>query len=779
MKLPFPFLKSKKQESDYYMALILTDEKAGAVILKADEGSLKKINSHENVFPDSLEVLSIDDLVTIVDKAISRAEEILPPDIQTHQTVFGVKGNWVDDETKKIKPEYLEKLKKVCNALDLTPIGFMVTTEAISHLMQDEEGAPVSAVFAEIEKKEIILSLLRGGKVIESVSSPHLESAPATVDKLLSHFTVPVLPARIVIFISKPNEHTSHAFIAHHWSKELPFLHMPQVTVLPESFDMRSVMYGAASQMGFKVIEDKNESLSVVSHKVAQEEIAQAQEDEQPVMDNLAQVQGQPPIDFGKSAEDAEADAATTNDFGFVVDQDIAQRAPVHGEEDSSEPDHHNLHEQSVANPEEDEYDSNRQRHEGTGRTSALMGGLSFLKLSKNFKVPAISALFSGMNGKKTPFKIIIPIVVVILLIVGIIFFYYYQMQANVLLTLKPNMVSQDEKVTFSTAQPNDFTNNLISAKSVSTSVNGQVSTPATGKKDVGDKAKGTVTIFNNTGNSVSLSSGTTLTASNGQVFTLDNDVTVASASGDIFSGTKPGTTDATVTAQNIGTDGNVPSGTTFTIGTGNTVAGKNDSAFSGGTKKTVTVVSANDIAKLHSKLAASVQDTAKQKLMQEASGDETVLPILSDPTLENQAFNHHVNDQASQVSLTADAVYTGMAFSKDDLNQFATTIAKQKNPQDSNIASNTVKESVNDVSQRTKAAATATVSIQAGLLPNIDKQDIISNIRHKSLSDAKNSLSGLPQVDNAAVKFSPPIPFLPNFFPTLPRKITVTLTTQ
>src|SRR5580693_55735 len=105
MKLPIPFLNSKKEESDYYLGLILTDEKAAAVILKADEGNLKKINSHEALLTESLEEISADDLITTVDKAISRAEEILPPDIQTHQTVFGVKNNWVDPETKKIKKE--------------------------------------------------------------------------------------------------------------------------------------------------------------------------------------------------------------------------------------------------------------------------------------------------------------------------------------------------------------------------------------------------------------------------------------------------------------------------------------------------------------------------------------------------------------------------------------------------------------------------------------------------------------------------------------------------
>lgn len=773
MKLPIPFLKSKKDESDYYLALILTDEKAGAVILKAENGSLKQINTNEVFFPDSLEELTIDDLIASVDKAISRAEEILPPEIQTHQTVFGVKGSWVDEETKKITKDHLEKLKKVCNALDLTPIGFMVTTEAITHLMQDEEGAPVSAVFAEIDKKEITLSLLRGGKVLESASGLHSESAPATVDKLLSHFTVPVLPARIVIFQSKPSEHTSHAFIAHHWSKNLPFMHMPQVTVLPHAFDMRSVMYGAAGQMGFTVIEGEHVALPAVSEKVAAEEIASAQEKGHIVSDNIGAVDEEMPVE--ESAEQLVGDV-TASDFGFVMNEDISDRNDGVTGGEREEETAHQFHQEHTEDKAIDEEATDQRQ--GGGRKLPLLANLSMLKLPKNFNLSAVSGWFGKITNQKSPLKLIIPVAIIVV-IIGLILFYYNVMQANVVLILKPNMVSQDENVTFSTGKPSDFENNLIAAKSVSTSVHGSVSTGATGKKDVGDKAKGTVTIFNNSSGSVSLSSGTTLTASNGQVFLLDNDVKVASATGDIFSGTKPGTTNATVTARDLGTDGNVPSGTTFSIGSGNSVAAKNDNAFSGGTKKIVTVVSANDLAQLRVNLPKSVQDQAKQKLSSLADSGDTVLPLISAPTLENQQFNHHLNDQAAQVTLAADVVYSGMSYANSDLDDYAKTIAKKKYPQDPNIADKTVKETVNDVSQRTKDAATARVSIAAGLLPNIDKQDVISNIRHKSLNDAKNSLTNLPQVDNANVTFSPPIPLLPLMFPSLPHNISVTIASQ
>ncbi len=779
MKLPIPFLKTKKEESDYYLALILTDEKVGAVVLKAEAHVLKKINAHEAFFSESLEELLIDDLIGSVDKAISRAEEVLPPDIQTHQTIFGVKDIWVDPETKKIKKEYLEKLKKVCGALDLTPLGFMVTTEAITHLMQEEEGAPVSAVFAEINKHEIILSLLRGGKIIESVSSPHLESAPVTVDKLLGHFTVPVLPARMVIFQSKPDERTSQAFLSHQWSKSLPFMHVPQITVLPPAFAMRSVMSGAAAQMGFTIDEGAHDVLPAVAPKIVREEEAFAQE-ELSDSTNATKTIEQPPIDFGQSAEGAQTDAATASDFGFMMDQDIAERESLETPDFKNEeviPVRHRMHNEEPlvhAEESEDTYEPQRQQTK-----TSFLASFAALRLPENFALPTVAGLLEKIKGNNKIVKIIIPVVVLIVLFIGTVFFYYYKMQANVLLTMKPTMVSQDETVTFSTAQSDDFGNNIIAAKSISISIAGQATTQATGKKKEGNKAKGTVTIYNNASSPVSLSSGTELTASNGKIFLLDNSVQVASASGDVFSGTKPGTADATVTAQSIGTDGNEPSGTQFTIGSGNTIAAKNDTAFSGGTQQTVTVVSANDIAKLRSDLPKSVQGSAQQKLAAQAASGQTVLPFISSPIPENEKFTHHIGDNASQVSLTADVVYTGMVYDNSDLDSYARTIIKQKYPQDPTIANQSVKEVVSGASLRTKYTATATVSIQAGLLPAINKNDVISNIAHESLRKAENSLTALPQVANATITFSPPIPFLPSLFPSLPRHINVNIASQ
>ena len=75
MKLPLPFLNKKTdQESAYYLALLLTDEKASAVVLQEYLGKLKIIGQHEEKFTSELEELPLEELTSVVDKTISVAD---------------------------------------------------------------------------------------------------------------------------------------------------------------------------------------------------------------------------------------------------------------------------------------------------------------------------------------------------------------------------------------------------------------------------------------------------------------------------------------------------------------------------------------------------------------------------------------------------------------------------------------------------------------------------------------------------------------------------------
>lgn len=790
MKLPIPFLNSKTHDSDYYLALILTEDKASAVVLKESEAILKTISTHEEYFPHSIEDLSLEHVIDVIDKTISRAEEVLPPQIETHKTVFGVKDKWVDRETKKIKKEYLDKLKKVCDALDLQPIGFMVTTEALINLIQDEEGAPLSAILAEIGDKQVSLSLVRGGKIVESISSTLMHSATHTVDKLLSHFTVPVLPARIVLYLNKPDEEASQVFISHHWSKSLPFLHVPQVTVLPSEFDLRSVTHGAAMQMGFTVAPSHHEVLPKLTkeEKHDEEEFAEktvseeSRVEEQPVeekMDSEQESKQESEMDAIAPVSDSEN---TTDDFGFVVNGEAKETASQHDVKHptTQHTPTHESHHQST-DLDFDASEQHEKKHEKDGIFANSISALKSIPLSlpKKIKLPELGGITGTFKGQKAPLKIIIPIVALLIIMIGTYTYYVNSVKAVVQLTVKPNIVNNEATVTFSANGSTDFSKNILQAKSVTTSIQAQVSTNTTGKKEIGEKAKGSVTIYNNANSTANLAAGTEIKANNGEVFVLDKDTRVTAASGDIFTGTKPGTADASVTAKELGTEGNIPSGTRFTIGSTSTLAARNDSAFSGGTKENVTVVTKKDLDKLREDIIKSVQSDAQEKLLAEAENGETVLPVVGDASLENIKFDKKEDDEANKVTLTANVVFGGIAYDNVDLEEYAQKALKSEYAEDINIAEGSVKSTVSDAELTNDKTATATVTMEAGLVPQIDTQDVIENVHDKSLGQAKEIVSNLPQVSRTDITFSPPIFVVPNLIPRLPNQIEVEVKTE
>jgi len=255
---------------------------------------------------------------------------MLPPNIETEKTIFGVKASWVDD--KKIKKEYLAKLKKLCDELSLQPIGFMVITEAISHLLTAEEGAPLSAILAEIGKADITLTLFRAGKILEAHSSKIEDSQTKTVDRLLHHFTTDVLPSRILLLNAIESESLAQDFLAHHWSKSIPFLHVPQISVLPVGLDGKAMVYGAGEQMGFSVIEaigdikivnmDSDGKSEITTKEVVKEEAKEEKELPEEKQDEPEGGEASTP----KDGSDTDIPMSGEN-FGFVMDQDISKVA--------------------------------------------------------------------------------------------------------------------------------------------------------------------------------------------------------------------------------------------------------------------------------------------------------------------------------------------------------------------------------------------------------------------------------------------------------------------
>ena len=102
-----------------------------------------------------------EDLINTIDLSLSEALASVEP--EPNEVIFGLPEIWVSDDT--IADNKKPLLKNICQRLALKPVGFVVTTEAITHYLQDLEGGPPSAILINIAADEIIVSLIYLGKI--------------------------------------------------------------------------------------------------------------------------------------------------------------------------------------------------------------------------------------------------------------------------------------------------------------------------------------------------------------------------------------------------------------------------------------------------------------------------------------------------------------------------------------------------------------------------------------------------------------------------------------
>lgn len=814
MKLPFtlPF-GNKPVETDYYLILVLRDEKISAVILEEHAQALSVKNLYEEILETPLEQIDPDTLTQLLDKTISKAEEVLPPDVQTQKTIFGVKDSWVEE--KKIKKQFLDILKQVGSTLGLKPIGFLVISEAIAHQIQLEEGAPLSGIVAEIGKYSVTLTLFKGGRLLETHSGVLEESITHTVDTLLKHMvSVEILPSRLLLLNADHQSNIQQEFISHQWSKSLPFLHMPQISLLSENFDAIAAVYGAGTQMNFSVLstaftkqasditpleahatrlagtKDEATSTSIDNaqdkssvHEEKKEEVKQTKaeraEEEAEDKEITEEKQDEKELDTLKTSAD---------NFGFVMDEDISNimkptiSQPTTSVSNVSEPffpssaTETSLREEPAEDPGEiDETTPTRSRRNANSPLASLTSMFSRISFPS---LAGITNMFRSLplgrvGGNKK--MILLPLTILVIGIILVIGYGYIE-KATVTLFIKQKTFDDTASITFGVDAGNDFGSNVIGAKTVTVSIDGTVTGDATGKKDIGDKAKGNITLYNSGDTDKTLPAGTTITSSTSVAFTLDSSTTIPGSSGDIFSGTKPGTAPAQITAKNLGPEGNLPSGTKFTVSGSSTVAGRNDSAFSGGSKKTVQVVAKADRDKLLLQLPKQLDTQAKSEIGKKVESGEVLLPFDLDTHIDKQEFDKAVDDQAKQVTLTGSVTFTGIVYKTDDLKQYTLRRVKEKTSSDISLADNNLKEDVSSLKKVSDNQITGTLTMKAGLLPTLDISHLQQNIKGKPIPEALAYLKTLPQTEKVEITFSPSIPLLTRSLPKRVSNIHITV---
>lgn len=280
----------------------------------------------------------------------------------------------------------------------------------------------------------------------------------------------------------------------------------------------------------------------------------------------------------------------------------------------------------------------------------------------------------------------------------------------------------------------------------------------ATGKKDVGEKASGRVTISNcATASSISVPAGTAV-SSDGLNFMTATSVSVPGGSASTPFGpcTIPGRASVSVQAQEVGEEYNLSSGSSFTVaGQSSAVSASNNNDFSGGSKRTVTVVSSSDIQTARSKIVKENKDSGRKELEDKFDEKDYVIIDKSYKANATTVTSAPAQDaEASSAKLTVEITYSLLALDKDDVNSILNNALKEKIDERENqkVYDNGIKQlEFNDYS-----GSSVTLNTSGYVGPRIDIKDIKPKLVGKNYEDIRQMIKAIDGVDDVNTVFFP-----------------------
>lgn len=709
MQLPdLPFLK-KKPEGEFFISLIFKPKNIVAILLGRSDSKLAIIST-KSVSLD-LELASTEDMISACDEAISSIELSLDEGQKLENTIFSVPYSWAD-ESGEIKKERLSQLKKLSVELALKPMGFIINIEALIKYFQDKEGVPLNAIFVEETKDKVYLYLVKGGNIVEVQSGEVTEEVEKAVEYTLKKVEkFETLPSKMILLYHDDIEARQQNFLSFAWNKDLPFLHLPQISLMEKGFENEAVVDAIASQMDAKI-----------SDKV---EVAGAE-----IIDSEA------------------SNIAEGETFGFMKEKDVA----FIKEESEDEKTEEEIKVNGIYEREEE----NDKNENGSGILSAIIAmilGFSgkILGLTKGGKFP---------TKLKTLF---IPIAAVVIFIVFMAIYFFVFLRAEVVVFLQGEVVKDEVVVNLSEEDDTSYSDKILRIDAIEQEVTGKVSQSTTGIEEVGESAKGEVTILSSLDQNSTIDAGTVITSSNGLNFTLDSDVSIASSSGvsDIKS------VKAKVTAEEIGKEYNLPSGTKFSVEgfSSTSVEAKNDVAFAGGTKEEKKIVSSADIKSIEGKLLDELFENAVTASRSKVGNDEEIISVLLDSNIENEKYSAKVNEEAGSLELEATIRYTLGVYKKEEAKKFINDARGSEAPEGFIISEEDSEISLSEIDQ-SEDRITGKLVYEVLYRPNVNLDNLAKEVAGKSVGNATEYIKSLEGVSDAIVIFKNKLPLLPPILP-------------
>lgn len=319
----------------------------------------------------------------------------------------------------------------------------------------------------------------------------------------------------------------------------------------------------------------------------------------------------------------------------------------------------------------------------------------------------------------------------------------------------------------------------IVPAKQVQTQKTLTGSAQATGQKNNGDKAAGTVrmTARKCSGNLLvppsNVPAGTGITA-NGKTYITQEVTSFGPGTADGSCGVYNSSAKTNIIAQAAGTSSNASSNTDFKVPSRSDITSATGSA-SGGTDDIQTVVSQADIDSAKGKIASTDSSAAQDELKNQLE-DQGLYAIAAtfNPGTPATTNSSQVGDDASSVTVTQVYTYTMLGANEAYIKTLVNNdIKSQIDTEQQGILTSGITQASFKLKEATTTGANLNIQTIAEVGPSIDKEQIAQNATGKKSSQIKDDLSSNPDVTDVTVKLSP---FWVTKAPKNVKKITVTV---
>ncbi len=299
----------------------------------------------------------------------------------------------------------------------------------------------------------------------------------------------------------------------------------------------------------------------------------------------------------------------------------------------------------------------------------------------------------------------------------------------------------------------------------------------ATGIKNVGQPAKGTVTIYNSSlSQGKTFAKGTSLAGPGNLSFTLDSDVKLASASGDAIDIVSSSAKSA-ITASAIGPESNLASGTKFSVADESTtsVIAKADSALTGGTRTQIQVVSEKDIANAEAQIITKAQNFLKTTTTKSLGKDTFILKPLISVKTTAQEVDNEVGVEAGSVLLKSNVLISYSYVSNEKLRESITKALAPKIQKGLTVANKNLSYSVLNVSNK-NGDVKLSVKANARAVPPLTDDEILNSIAGKTVGTLQSLAKEKYHAQSVEFTVEHPLEIFKNILPLFANNIKLRL---